>query len=440
MSTSTSDSQQFSFGERLGMFFSVQSSILSVLSVTVIMIYIFVKWSRRTLSGKSEASVSDSSLFLNLMVADLIQALGTSFLTNERTTTLFSNLAPPFLGEFPIIKWIADAKITEGHLCTAQAALKQVGINGVALTTMAIALHTFAILILRWRIPKNSSKFVVLGIWVFTALVVGIPNAVFRHDVYYGADPGSYWCWILKKYRAEQVVSEYLWVWSTMGALILLYGFMFLVIRGYVIIDDEGVHWHSKVRAHLDLSGGDTEEDRENKVIAKMMLLYPAVYIGYVLPNTFSRWFYFSGYTVPPALTLFAQALYALSGVFNLFLFFFTRPEMVIGPAHVELAETPSSPNQNTIKYGHLPNRIVEDSDQKGTLPDFDANSLLIDHQSTTLRYSPVPGGLVPRPGTGGSGGGMGYPPTSRPLTNEGLMHGGSNSFEDEEDYGRLPG
>jgi hypothetical protein len=137
----------------------------------------------------------------------------------------------------------------------------------------AIALHTFAILILRWRTPQNLSKFIVLGIWVFTALVVGIPNAVFRHDVYYGADPGSYWCWIVNHYKAEQVVSEYLWVWSTAVALIILYGIMFLVIRGYVIIDEDGVHWHTNVRVHLDLSGGDTEEDRENKKIAKMMLL-----------------------------------------------------------------------------------------------------------------------------------------------------------------------
>lgn len=419
---STLTPKQFSFGERLGVTFSVQSSILSALSVTVIMTYILVKWSRRTLSSKNEASVSDSGLFLNLMVADLIQALG----------------------NLPSIRWIADAKITEGHLCTAQAALKQVGINGVALTTMAIALHTFAILILRWRTPQNFSRFVVLGIWIFTALVVGIPNAVFRHDVYYGADPGSYWCWIVNKYKAEQIVSEYLWVWSTAVALIILYGFMFLVIQGYVIIDDDGLHWHGKARAHLDLSGGDTEEERDNKKIARMMLFYPAVYVGCVLPNTFSRWFYFSGYTIPYQFTLFASALYALSGLFNLLLFFLTRPAMVIGPAQVELADSPSSPNQNTTypssKYGHLPNRIIEDPDQKGSLPDFDARSLSIDHQSATLRYSPVPGGLVPRPGTGGSGGGMGYPPTSRPLTNEGLMHGGSNSFEDEEDYGRLPG
>ena len=42
-----------------------------------------VKWSRRTLSSKSEASVSDSSLFINLMVADLIQVLSRVSLTDE---------------------------------------------------------------------------------------------------------------------------------------------------------------------------------------------------------------------------------------------------------------------------------------------------------------------------------------------------------------------
>ena len=71
---------------------------------------------------------------------------------------------------------------------------------------------------------------------------------------------------------------------------------------------------------------------------------------------------------------------------------------MVIGPAQIELAETPSSPNQNATgprKYGQLPNRVMEDSDQKKTLSAF---------------------------------------------VNEGSMHGRSNSFEDEEDYGQLPG
>ena len=73
---------------------------------------------------------------------------------------------------------------------------------------------------------------------------------------------------------------------------------------------------------------------------------------------------------------------------------------MVIGPAQVEHAETPSL-NQNTSKYGHLPNQIIEDSDQNGTLSDFDPRSLY-DYQSPPLRYSPVPSGLVPRPGRGG--------------------------------------
>ena len=38
--------------------------------------------------------------------------------------------------------------------------------------------------------PKRVSKWVILGIWVFTAIVVGIPNIVHRNEKYYG--PNGY--------------------------------------------------------------------------------------------------------------------------------------------------------------------------------------------------------------------------------------------------------
>lgn len=117
--------------------------------------------------------------------------------------------------------------ITEGHLCTAQAVLKQVGINGVAWTYVsaiffflhyhayafskisgtyfppvfcpgyfltcrfqAIAVHTFSILVLRWNPPVYASKAMVIGVWALTAAIVGISYAVHRHQHYYGASGG----------------------------------------------------------------------------------------------------------------------------------------------------------------------------------------------------------------------------------------------------------
>jgi len=50
----------------------------------------------------------------------------------------------------------------------------------------AIAMHTFCVLILRWRGPEYISKVVVLMIWGFTALVIAIPYCFHRNEKYYG--------------------------------------------------------------------------------------------------------------------------------------------------------------------------------------------------------------------------------------------------------------
>jgi len=55
------------------------------------------------------------------------------------------------------------------------------------------------------------------------------------------------------------------------------------------------------------------------------------VYIFCILPNSVSRWRIFSGSNVPYQFSLFASTLFSLSGMFNAILFFFTRPNLVVG-------------------------------------------------------------------------------------------------------------
>ena len=50
----------------------------------------------------------------------------------------------------------------------------------------AIAVHTFSVLVLRWRGPEYISKLAVLMIWGFTALVVAIPYSFHKNERYYG--------------------------------------------------------------------------------------------------------------------------------------------------------------------------------------------------------------------------------------------------------------
>lgn len=53
-------------------------------------------------------------------------------------------------------------------------------------SSQAIALQTFAVLVLRWRPPRHAGKTIIALIWLFVALDIGISNAVHRNDDYYG--------------------------------------------------------------------------------------------------------------------------------------------------------------------------------------------------------------------------------------------------------------
>ena len=52
------------------------------------------------------------------------------------------------------------------------------------LIMQAIMLQTFFTLILRWKIRRT--KFTILGIWICTGLVIGIPYAATHPRPYYG--------------------------------------------------------------------------------------------------------------------------------------------------------------------------------------------------------------------------------------------------------------
>jgi hypothetical protein len=62
---------------------------------------------------------------------------------------------------------------------------------------------------------------------------------------------------------------------------------------------------------------------------------YPAVFIFCFFPNTVARWLYFTDNPNDPPppyqFTLFGSSLYGLSGVFNLIVFYLTRPSVVVG-------------------------------------------------------------------------------------------------------------
>ena len=82
--------------------------------------------------------------------------------------------------------WRCGSCISVSHHATDNLrVVTQPNYNG---RTLAIALHTFFTLVFRWR-PNPTSRlplFVISGIWISLALIVGISFATHRHRLYYG--------------------------------------------------------------------------------------------------------------------------------------------------------------------------------------------------------------------------------------------------------------
>ncbi|KAJ2919934.1 hypothetical protein MD484_g438, partial [Candolleomyces efflorescens] len=139
-------------------------------------------------------------------------------------------------------------------------------------------------------------------------------------------------CWISKDRTAARILSQYLWVWLSALIMCILYGIMFLVMRNVIVVGKNGINLAKKQRRVRPLIvTTDYEEEKACRELANVLLFYPAVYIICVLPNSISRWLYFSGRQVPFQVTHFTNALFAFSGFFNVILYFTTRRDYALG-------------------------------------------------------------------------------------------------------------
>ncbi|KIK12950.1 hypothetical protein PISMIDRAFT_18340 [Pisolithus microcarpus 441] len=304
-------SDQFDFGVRAGMTVIVVASAASAFAVGGVLLYIAYSavTIQRNASRRWSTDTHIHYYFLNLMVSDLIQAVGG--LLN--------------------IKWIVEASVYPCPFCTVQgtAALpllyaglslhvgffKQVGDVGVALSTMAIALHMLQVLVLGWRSPPKFALLILAIIWLSILILVVVPN-VAQHNIY---GPTGYWCWIDGS-TAEQIGLDYMWMWLAAVLNIISYLFLVFVIKRAARADGNSFRWWGKQErrsvSHASTIGGFS---------GQITLQLPPG----VLPISAARFSEFSGRAVPFAVTAFADTLFASSGLFDTILYASTRPRLM---------------------------------------------------------------------------------------------------------------
>jgi hypothetical protein len=81
-------------------------------------------------------------------------------------------------------------------------------------------------------------------------------------------------CWVRKELRTEQLLTEYVWQWASAFLMLILYTIMFVVMRGWLIEDvSGGWYWYTHNKTRNGAGQRETQEEKESKAIAKLLLL-----------------------------------------------------------------------------------------------------------------------------------------------------------------------
>lgn len=149
-----------------------------------------------------------------------------------------------------------------------------------------------------------------------------------------------------------------------------------------------------------------------------MVYRYPLVYLVCITPQSFGRWFFFTGFNVPYQFLLFARTVFSLSGLFNAILFFSTRYQLLKGGSSTDSisAETRREHENHAVPR--------ESPTTSGNL----GGSVKMSQYRGSSDFHPY----------FGSEGSLGEPSTPRREPRAGTQRA-SRAVDEEEDYGRLP-
>ncbi|KAH9935557.1 uncharacterized protein B0H18DRAFT_976242 [Fomitopsis serialis] len=214
------------------------------------------------------------------------------------------------------VRWLNEGAVTMGSYCTYQGFLKQSADVSMAVWTMMIALHTFLVVFLRWSMPRRS-MFIMLGLgWGFVLMIVIIGPAGYKSNLgpFYGIN--GYYCWISSNYGNQRIVLDLLWLF--LGAILsfLLYGLVFLNLRGNVTTS--GIYLRRDSRMVRLVDEGSV-------AIAGQMLIYPIAFTILIFPMAVVRFATWSGTAVTDAVSAFGDTVFLMCGLVDVLLFVLTR-------------------------------------------------------------------------------------------------------------------
>ncbi|KAI5481934.1 integral membrane protein, glucose receptor Git3 [Pseudohyphozyma bogoriensis] len=255
--------------------------------------------------------VSDHTRFL-------ISPVGLLFLS------LIFSCAIQALGFILDIKWLAydGLPVEPTATCTTQAVTLQLGNVGSSLTSLLIGVYLFSVLVLAYKpsLLVIRSAFALLFIGVTLLSVLG-PALADPKIPFYG-NAGK-WCWITPHYKWQRLFFYYF--------LILLCGGVNSLLYAGII---------ARMVKNRRTPAGFHVSDSTSAKVARMVLLFPLVFIILGLPSCVYRLGQLAGHSMPGTLAEAAAIMYGFSGVIYCIVYLCTRRMLATASGRSETQET----------------------------------------------------------------------------------------------------
>lgn len=189
------------------------------------------------------------------------------------------------------LKWIISDKIESGTAaCFLQGLWLQIGDPGSGLFVLAIAFHTFLLVVWGRKMSYRTFVTFVCGVWAFVAIIVIIPLAAYGADVFV---PSGAWCWINQDHETVRLWTHYIWIFLAEFGTVCLYAVMYFQLR-------------RQIAASSILGNSQLESLKRLRRVVGYMTIYPIVYIVLSLPLAAGRMATANGNT--PSITFFCCA------------------------------------------------------------------------------------------------------------------------------------
>lgn len=227
-------------------------------------------------------------LIFNLLWADIQQAL--AFLLN--------------------VEWLRiGSVVVTNPVCFAQGWLVSTGDLGSGVWCFAIGLHTFASVVLDYRLQPKYFYSCIVGLWVFIIGVSSVGIGMYSTNLYVRS---GVWCWIHHELNDLRLWTHYVWIFIFEFGNVIIYATIYTVLL-------------TRIRSGYY----SAEEAKRVKSISNLMVVYPLVYVVCTIPLASARMAAMSG--EPPSLArlCLSGAMITSNGWLDVLLYTLTRRIMI---------------------------------------------------------------------------------------------------------------